>query len=275
MVKWESNSVLSSIIFNMKSDKKFLKLFNDDFFKVIKKMEDNSVTHTITSPPYNMNLRVSNNKYKSRQIVKELSSKYEGFDDNLSMDEYFNFTKKTLTELLRVTSGYVFYNVQFITGNKRALFKIIGEFNENIKEIIIWDKKNGQPAIASGVLNSQYEIIIVLTKDVNDSMQRQFKKANFGRGTLSNVWNLGRGKSKIKGHGATFPTSLVEEILDNFAQDGDIIFDPFLGTGTAADVSITKGYNFIGCEILESYFEKAAADAIKIAKERNYDIRII
>jgi site-specific DNA-methyltransferase (adenine-specific) len=40
-----------------------------------------------------------------------------------------------------------FFNIQIVTGSKEALFKIIGDFNKNIKDIIIWDKGHGQPAM--------------------------------------------------------------------------------------------------------------------------------
>jgi site-specific DNA-methyltransferase (adenine-specific)/modification methylase len=92
-----------------------------DCLKVLKSFEDNFFSHTITSPPYNMNLRIRNGKYCSRQIVKEFSTKYNGFDDNLSIEDYFNFHKKVIAELLRVTKGYIFYIIQPVTGNKRAL----------------------------------------------------------------------------------------------------------------------------------------------------------
>lgn len=233
------------------------KLVNGDAKKTLIKMKTDSINHTITSPPYNMNLRVRGGRYVSRQIVKEISSKYDGFDDNMQMDEYYKWTKDIMNELLRVTSGYIFYNIQFITGNKRALFKIIGEFSNYIKEIIIWDKKHGQPSIASGVLNSQYEIILVLTKNENDSMQRQFKKANFNRGTLSNVWHIGRGRSKMKGHGATFPKELIEKIIVNFTSEDDIILDPFLGTGVAGTTALKNNRRFYGIELVKKYFDFA------------------
>ena len=107
-------------------------IHNEDCLEGMKRMPDKSVDLVFTSPPYNMNLRIRNGKYCSRQIVKEISTKYENFDDNLPMEEYYAFNKKAISELLRV-SDLVFYNVQFLTGNKRALFKLIGEFNEKLK----------------------------------------------------------------------------------------------------------------------------------------------
>jgi len=233
------------------------KLIKGGSLEILKGFKDNSIDHTITSPPYNMNLRVSGDKYISRQIVKEISTKYDGYDDNLSMDQYYEFTRNILNELLRVTKQYVFYNVQFLTGNKKALFKIIGEFNDQIKEIIIWDKKHGQPAVGVGVMNSQYEIIIILTKDHHNSMRRNFVDANFDKGTLANLWSINKKRSPMKNHNATFPIELIEKIIINFTNKNEIILDPFMGTGTTGVVAINNSRDFIGIELLSKYYDFA------------------
>lgn len=233
-----------------------MQLINGNCLDTLKSLKDNSVDLTVTSPPYNMNLRIRAGKYCSRQLVKEISTKYVGYDDNLPMEKYFEFNKNVLNELLRV-SKIVFYNVQVLTGNKPALFRLIGEFHEYIKEIIIWDKVNAQPAINKNVMNSQFELILVLTKDKKDSMSRQFKKANFDRGTLENLWRIKRGKKINKDHGATFPEELIEKILLNFSSEGDIILDPMMGTGTTGVVSKRLKRNFIGIELLKTYFSDA------------------
>lgn len=229
---------------------KFL-LINNDCYKELLKMKDNSVDHVITSPPYNMNLRIRNGKYCSRQIVKEFSTKYEGYDDNLPMDEYFNFHKKVIYELLRVTKKYIFYVIQPVTGNKKALYKLMGEFSQNIKEIIIWNKINGQPAMANGVMNSVYEYIIIFSNDLNNSISRQFKDSNFNRGTLENVWNIKRARSISNLHQATFPEELIKKIIVNFTNDNDIILDPFSGTSTTGVVCLKNNRKFIGIELIK------------------------
>ena len=75
-------------------------IYNEDCLKTLKKMKDDSVDVVITSPPYNMNLRIRNGKYTSRQIVKEISTKYTEFDDNLPIEDYFNFHLKVMKELI-------------------------------------------------------------------------------------------------------------------------------------------------------------------------------
>ena len=66
------------------------KVYNEDCLKTLKKIPDNFIDTVITSPPYNMNLRIRNGKYCSRQIVKEISTKYDDFADNLPIEDYFN-----------------------------------------------------------------------------------------------------------------------------------------------------------------------------------------
>ena len=234
-------------------------IFNENCLDTLSRMEDDSVGLVITSPPYNMNLRIRNGKYCSRQInppTKEFTTKYKGFNDNLPINEFYEFHLNVLKELLRVSS-IVFYNIQIVTGSKRAFFKIIGELNEYLKDIIVWDKGHAQPAMGEGILNRQTELILVFDK--NNAISRQFEKRNFERGTLNDIWLIKRGsKSKeLKNHGAVFPETLVEKILINFSNEGDMVYDPFAGSGTTGVVAKKLNRKFIGSEILKEYTDLA------------------
>ena len=218
----------------------------------------------VTSPPYNMNLRIRDGKYLSRQIVKEISTKYENFSDNLDMNELFIFNKEII-KLLLYSAPLVFYNIQFLTGNKRAFFRLMGEFNENLKEVIVWNKVNSQPAIGKQILNSQFECILVFARSEKDAMSRQFKTGTFDRGTLSNVWDIKRNSKKLDiNHGAVFPEELVEKILKNFSKKDDIVLDPFMGTGTVGYVAKQMDRKFIGIEIDKSYFDYAYKRIVEV-----------
>ena len=239
----------------------FDKIYNESCLETLKRIPDNFIDLVITSPPYNMNLRIRKGEYCSRQIVKEISTKYEGFADNMPIDDYYEFHSEVLRELLRV-SNLVFYVVQVVTGSKRSIFKMIGEFSENLKDIIIWDKKYAEPAIQKQVMNRRTEFILVFENDY--PISRQFRSAPFKRGSLNDIWQIDRnrnnGKSKDKSHGATFPEKLVATIIENFSKKGDKIYDPFLGTGTTAVVAKKMKRKFIGSEILKGY--------CKIAKKK-------
>jgi site-specific DNA-methyltransferase (adenine-specific)/modification methylase len=228
------------------------KVYNESCLETLKKMKDGSIDAVITSPPYNMNLRIRNGKYCSRQIVKELSTKYSNFDDNLPIDEYYELHLNILKELLRV-SDMVFYNIQIVTGSKRAIFKIIGELSDYLKDIVIWDKGHGQPAMAERVMNRRTELILIFDK--NNAISRQFEKCNFKRGTLDDLWLIKRGKKVSSEHGAVFPEELVSTILENFTNSGDVIYDPFMGTGSTAVVCKKMKRKYIGSEISKEYLK--------------------
>ena len=236
----------------MTHDELLDKIYNESCLDTMKRIPDNFVNVVITSPPYNMNLRIRNGVYTSRQIVKELSTKYEGFADNVPINEYYEFHSKVIKELLRI-SNLVFYNIQIVTGSKRAFFKIIGDFADNLKDIIVWDKGNGQPAMKEQVLNRRTELLLVFENDY--PISRQFRNATFKRGTLDDIWLIKRERKKgAVNHGATFPEKLVETILLNFSKKGDIIYDPFLGTGTTALVAKKMNRHYLGSEINADYF---------------------
>tara|TARA_R110002167_G_scaffold5207_1_gene24396 strand:- start:72 stop:863 length:792 start_codon:yes stop_codon:yes gene_type:complete len=240
------------------------KIHQENCLSTLEKMGDNSVDLVVTSPPYNMNLRIRNGEYCSRQIVKEFSSKYERFSDNLPIGEYNALHTEVLKELLRV-SPLVFYNIAIVTGSKRSVFKMIGDFSEQLKEIIVWDKGYGQPAMHEKVLNRRTELILVFDK--HDAISRQFEKGRFARGTLEDIWTIKRQRSEHKDHGAIFPEDLIETILENFTDEGDTVYDPFMGTGTTAVVAQDLNRNYIGSEIAEEYI-KVAQDRLRNPRQR-------
>lgn len=215
------------------------KIYNENCLETLKNIPNDSIDLVVTSPPYNMNLRIRNGKYCSRQITKEFTTKYDGFDDNTPINEYYDFHLKVLKELIR-TSSIIFYNIQIVTGSKRAFFKII-------------NKNNAQPAMAKNVLNRRTELILIF--DSKNAISRQFKKTNFDRGTLDDIWNIKRGKKIVNSHSAVFPEELVEHILKNFSNEGDLIYDPFMGTGTTAVVTKRMGRNYIGSELSNEYIK--------------------
>jgi DNA modification methylase len=132
--------------------------------------------------------------------------------------------------------------------------------SEHIKELIIWDKGSGQPAIGSGVLNSSFELILVLG---GNPITRAFKDPSFDRGKLDNIFRIGKSKATGMDHKASFPILLPETILRNFAVSGQRVFDPFVGTGTTAIAAHYFGVDFVGCELDEDYY-KAAKERFNI-----------
>jgi len=211
------------------------KIYGESCLDTMSRMGMKSVDYIITSPPYNF----------GKDNIHQLDSKYAGYTDNLSQEDYYLWQEKVIQEMLRVTKYHVFYNIQMISGNKIVLFKLIGRFAENIKELIIWDKLSGEPAMLPGVLNSVYELIIVFSNDNPD--KRVFSDVSW-RGTVDNtIRNKKNFNNKIANY-AVMPIDLPRRILQSWSKENDLIYDPFLGTGTTAIACIKEHRNWIGSE---------------------------
>jgi site-specific DNA-methyltransferase (adenine-specific)/modification methylase len=218
--------------------------------ETMSRLPDGSVDLIITSPPYNMRTRVRNGGYMEREKTKHFSNKYKHFHDAYPLDEFYSFHSSCIKEMLRV-SKIVCYNIQIVTGSKEAFFKIIGEFSEYIKDIIIWDKGSGQPAMHEKILNSSYELIIIMESDRQKG--RVINNAYFNRGEMSNIIRCGRDQKANADHGAVFPERLVRMLIMAFSDVNALVYDPFGGTGTVAVSAHNMKRRWILSEISEEY----------------------
>jgi site-specific DNA-methyltransferase (adenine-specific)/modification methylase len=219
-------------------------------------MDDSSVSFVFTSPLYNirLNFRSKDGGYKPRS--DSTRNKYLDNDDCLPMLEYYEMLRGGLREMLRVSKNYVFINIQLLTGNKLALFKLIGEFAESLKEVLIWDKTSAEPSALDGVLNSEYEFILAFAK--TGVPVRQFQDIMFKRGTVSNILRIPKELNISSDyHNAVMPSKLARTVINNFTKENDTIYDPFMGSGTTAIACLKLGRNFIGSEISPKYCDLA------------------
>jgi site-specific DNA-methyltransferase (adenine-specific)/modification methylase len=242
----------------------FNKIYNEDCRDTLSRIPDNSIDLIVTSPPYNMRTRIRNGEYTTRETSEHFSKKYNYFGDDLPITDFYDLHKSILIELLRV-SKVICYNFQIVTGSKEAFFKIIGDFSSNIKDIIIWDKGHGEPAMHDKILNSCYEFILVLEND--NKKGRMIHSSYFNRGTLNNIIRIKKNKSDFKEHKAVFPEELAEKLILNFSKKDDLVYDPFMGSGTTGKMALLNNRNFIGSEISEEYC-KIANDRVNSVRNR-------
>jgi site-specific DNA-methyltransferase (adenine-specific) len=210
----------------------------------------------ITSPPYNMRTRVNNGIYTKREKTKHFSKKYESYHDALSVDDYRDFQNQVLSLALQ-RAPLAFWNVQIVTGCKEAWFSLIGAWRKNLKDIIIWDKGDGQPSMHGSVINRGYELIMCF--EANQTAGRAFSVSHFQRGTMPDVWRLGRGGSgKVEGNNAIFPIDLPIKIMEGWTRIGDEILDPHGGSGTTARAAKDIGRKRTMIELDEKLCETSA-----------------
>ena len=232
------------------------KIYNCDCLDGLKQLPDQYVDLVVTSPPYNMRTRIRDGQYTTRETGEHFSKKYTYFPDDLPIDEYYEFHKSVISELLRV-SKIICYNYQLVTGSKEAFFKLLGDFAPYIKDVMIWEK-SGQPAMHERVLNSCYEFVVIFESDGNKG--RMINNSYFSRGTQNNIIKGFKKNNNIEGHGACFPLDFAKKLISLFSKEGDLILDPFVGSGTTAVAAKQLNRNYIGFELIENY--------VKIAEER-------
>lgn len=134
------------------------------------------------------------------------------------------------------------------------------------RQNIIWDKPNPQPEPSADDRAWQSaEYVLHFTKNG----AYKFNKKNFatyskeGKERMPNqVWTIAP-KAKEK-HTATFPVELVEKLMLAVTNEGDAVFEPFLGSGTMLELATSHGRKFVGCDICESFVD----DAVRSLKNR-------
>ena len=210
----------------------------------------------ITSPPYNMRTRIRNGQYTERETGEHFSKKYAGYHDALPVDEYYDFQNEVLTLALQ-RAPMAFWNVQIVTGCKEAWFGLMGTWRKHLKDIIIWDKGNGQPSMHGSVINRGHELIMCF--EAQETGGRAFATSYFERGTMQDIWRLGRGGSgDVEGNTAIFPLDLPLKIMAGWTRPGDAILDPHGGSGTTARAAKDIGRKCTMIELDEKLCESAA-----------------
>lgn len=225
-------------------------IYCKDCIKGMKELPDDSVTISVTSPPY----------LAGNDIDAGVKSKYQGFNDNLGEEEYYNLIKDSLTEAIRVTKYYVFLNFQILSGTKNVWNRIMWDFRHNIKEYFIWAKTHSPPSICEGVVSSGFEFIICFTKPElakNRKFDYHFwnnRKKNAK--TVRNVFIKPQFRSnKNTIHRAQFDTWLPEFFIKHFTKEGDLVLDYFSGLGTTAKVAKQMGRNYLGFDLVQKYVD--------------------
>ena len=179
---------------------------------------------TFTSPPYNAG--VSAELSGNTHIGDNLYGKE--YDDNKSQADYFDLLKK-FTELSMAVSQYSFVNIQFLSGNKVAFVDYLTAFRNKLADIAIWDKVNAAPQQAQRVMDSRFEFVLVFSESATRAIgTREF------RGMVHNVYSgkPQRNNKYSSVHAATFPIDFPEHFINTFTNETELIFEPFIGTGT-------------------------------------------
>ena len=251
--------------------KLFYKLLIDDAEEALKNIEDNSVGICVTSPPY----------YQMRDVMKYKN--YEEFLDK--MERIFTGIHRCLKPgrcfALNVPDVYIEKGKDYDVG--LDLYYIARKkCNFRDEEKIIWVKPTGMNSGASKRFgnflkqpypfiykpNRIWEFIFILTKGGMDRVSmghksKKFKEENRVVGDMkafnSNLWKLGTSsqdnpwnyKFDDSAHTAMYPESLSDLLIKFYSLVGDIVLDPFVGSGTTILSAINNQRSCVGIEMRE------------------------
>jgi DNA modification methylase/uncharacterized protein YacL (UPF0231 family) len=200
---------------------------------VVTRVMDGEKAHIcFTSPPYNAGVSA---KLRGNTSIDDNLYKDE-YNDNQTQGDYLNLLRG-FTDAALSACEYVFVNIQFLAGNKRAFVEYLHCFGDKLADIAIWDKKHAAPQQAQRVMDSRFEFVLVFSQGATRAIgTREF------RGMVHNVYEGSpqRRNEYASSHAATFPIELPSHFIETFSNRGDVILEPFNGTGTT----------ILACEVL-------------------------
>jgi site-specific DNA-methyltransferase (adenine-specific) len=238
-------------------------IYNEDCLETMKGMENNSIDLTITSPPYD-SLRIYNGySFNFPQVAKSL---YE--------------VTKPGGVLVWIVGDETIKGSETGTSFRQALG--LKEAGFNLHDTMIWRKTNPMPKFKHKRYFDVFEYMFILSKGqpktFNPLLQpnkragelydytaklkttgkvRTKKTFNINDERYKdNIWECAVAKNETD-HPAVFPESLIADHITSWSNEGDVVYDPFIGSGTTALAARSLGRNYIGSEISQEYCQIA------------------
>jgi site-specific DNA-methyltransferase (adenine-specific) len=219
-------------------------------------LPDDSVHLMITSPPYNVG---------------------KDYDEDLTLEEYLRFLGKVWAEVLRVLvpGGRACVNVANL-GRKPYIplhtFIVQGmlELGYLMRGEIIWNKAASASAstawgswrsASNPTLRDVHEYILVFSKGAFKRRKLAGREATISKEEFlessKSVWSFSAESAKKIGHPAPFPVELPRRLIQFYTFEGEVVLDPFMGSGQTALAAIEAGRHYVGYEIDPAYVELA------------------
>ncbi len=220
----------------------------------MQQLPDASIHLMVTSPPYNVG---------------------KDYDQDLILEEYLLLLRRVWTETRRVLvpGGRACINVanlgrkpyiplhSFIIHDMLTLgFLMRGE--------IIWDKASSASAstawgswksASNPTLRDVHEYILVFSKDRFGRPSVEGREDSIARKAFlestKSVWTFPAVSAKSIGHPAPFPQELPQRLIELYTYEGEVVLDPFMGSGQTALAAMASGRHFVGYEIATDYVE--------------------
>lgn len=235
---------------------------NGDCLEYMKRIRDNSIDLIFADPPYNLSRKKGLGwKFSSHVTMHEAW-------DMFKKNEFFDFNLKWLSECVRLLKPggslwvcgtfHNIYQLGFILQNLEGI---------KIANSVVWFKPNAQPNITCRMFTESTEYLIWAVKkgkkwtfNYQETKEQIYDSINPRGKQTRNVWVIPATPKLEKwagGHPNQKPWELLRRIILSCSKNGDIIFDPFVGSGTTVFVANDMGRLFVGCERNSRYVKIA------------------
>lgn len=220
-------------------------VYHTDCLSGFKHISKESVDLIFTDPPYYQNRAKDVKGLKNhKDVVTEFK-----FDGYTSENEYLQFIENVLSECYRVSkagaSGYMWCGDDFVSYINRIVSKVGFQF----RKVIHWHKTNPFPAIYTRkMFANSMELLVHFSKGTPKAWNH--KPVNEMHNFIEAPVCMGKERKK---HETQKPLKVCSPFIEISSNAGDLILDPFMGSGTTAIAALALGRNFTGFEIDAAY----------------------
>jgi len=220
-------------------------------------LPDNCVHLVVTSPPYNAS---------------------KAYDEDLSLTEYLSMLHGVFAECYRVLApgGRMVVNVANL--GRKPYIPLTSHVNLIMHEIgfmhrgeVIWDKSASAgsscawgsfQSASNPCLRDIHEYLLIFSKGDYKLPRTKTERAEGRIDTIGkdefiqqtkSIWSFATESAKRVNHPAPFPVELPKRCIEMFTFAGDVVLDPFLGSGTTAVAAKMTGRKYVGCDLSEEY----------------------
>lgn len=209
-----------------------------DCMEIMKTIPDKSIDLVVTDPPYQIETSGGGLYTQAdKQYVKELNFMKDGFSEEV------------LDELCRVMKKINIY----IFCSQKQIIPLLDYFVKGKKcnwNLLIWGKSNPVPACGNKYLSDKEYILFFREKGVRIYGSYETKFTYY-------ITPLNQKDKKKYGHPTVKPQEILLNLVTNSSQEGELVLDPFMGSGSTGVACKTLNRDFIGIELSKEYYEIA------------------
>lgn len=214
-------------------------LVNRDCIDFMAELENGSVDLVVTDPPYGKAIKMNRRKNKDKLC------------EMITNDDSLDIVRRCIPELYRILKpdSAMF---MFMSPNKIAEVEPwLIDAGFKIKNRIVWDKMNHGVGDLQGAFGSQWEVAFLAVKGRPLIRGKRF----------NDIWQFPRIASQKMLHMNQKPVELLERMILSFSDENNLVFDPFMGSGSTGEACRNTNRRFIGCEI-DPYYIKVAGNRL-------------